>query len=177
MDRIRLGPRHSSGIQSVSWGMAISAIVTMPFGLVADGTALLTPSVLAAGLVVAVLSSVTPNTLEMAGKGRVEREGQALTASSAERGRRRYRYIWTSPANRRRHGRPPASSLPSSHCARHSHHDRSRSRSGSSYWDRSAGVPMQQDGRSTAGRAAPIATRLPGRKWSSLCENAPSVVG
>jgi len=57
---------RSSGIQSVSWGMAIGAIITMPFGLVAGGAALLKPSVLAAGLVVAILSSVVPNTLEMA---------------------------------------------------------------------------------------------------------------
>jgi inner membrane transporter RhtA len=50
---------------SVALGMAIGALVVMPFGAVAAWPALLSPSLLMLAITVAVLSSVLPYTLEM----------------------------------------------------------------------------------------------------------------
>jgi inner membrane transporter RhtA len=59
----RAGLEH--GAVTTSLGMSIGAIAILPIGLAHAGPALLQPSVLAAGLVVALLSSALPYTLEM----------------------------------------------------------------------------------------------------------------
>lgn len=51
--------------QATSLGMATAALLTLPFGLASGGAALLTPEVLGVGLVVAVMSSALPYSLEM----------------------------------------------------------------------------------------------------------------
>lgn len=57
--------RHTSEGDGLALGMAIAALVTVPFGVAASGTALLRPWVLAVGLGVALLSSVLPYTLDL----------------------------------------------------------------------------------------------------------------
>lgn len=57
--------RELSGTLSVTAGMWIAAIVTLPFALAGAGANLLSPSVLLAGAGVALLSSAIPYTLEM----------------------------------------------------------------------------------------------------------------
>jgi len=59
---------------AVSLGMSVAALVTLPFGLVQAGQALLSPAVLALGLAVAVLSSALPYSLEMFALGRLDRQ-------------------------------------------------------------------------------------------------------
>jgi len=56
---------HLHGGQSVALGMATAALVVAPFGLVAAGTRLLDPTALGLGLVVALVSSALPYSLEM----------------------------------------------------------------------------------------------------------------
>lgn len=56
---------HFPDLDAVAWGMALAAVITVPFGAWSAGAALLLPSILAMGLVVAVLSSAVPYTLEM----------------------------------------------------------------------------------------------------------------
>jgi inner membrane transporter RhtA len=53
------------GAVTTSLGMSIGAIAILPIGLAHAGAALLQPSILAAGLVVAILSSALPYSLEM----------------------------------------------------------------------------------------------------------------
>ena len=65
---IFFGQKASKNIHegiATSVGMAFAALVAIPFGLVIDGTKLLNPSLLPMGLVVAVLSSALPYSLEM----------------------------------------------------------------------------------------------------------------
>jgi inner membrane transporter RhtA len=57
--------RHLQGNEGVAVGMAVAALTVLPFTLPALAAARLTPSLLAAGLGVAVLSSALPYTLEM----------------------------------------------------------------------------------------------------------------
>lgn len=52
-------------LDAVAWGMALAAVITVPFGAWSAGATLLVPSILAMGLVVAILSSAVPYTLEM----------------------------------------------------------------------------------------------------------------
>jgi inner membrane transporter RhtA len=59
----RAGLEH--GAVTTSLGVSIGAIAILPIGLAHSGAALLQPSILAAGLVVALLSSALPYTLEM----------------------------------------------------------------------------------------------------------------
>ena len=59
----RAGLEH--GAVTTSLGMSIGAIAILPIGLAHAGATLLQPSVLAVGLVVALLSSALPYTLEM----------------------------------------------------------------------------------------------------------------
>lgn len=65
---IVLGSRVAAvlpGAQGVATGMLFAALVVLPFSAVADGWGHLTPSLLAAGALLAVLSSALPFTLEM----------------------------------------------------------------------------------------------------------------
>lgn len=57
--------RHTSEGNGLALGMAVAALVAVPFGVVDSGTALLAPLVLVAGLGVALLSSVVPYTLDL----------------------------------------------------------------------------------------------------------------
>jgi inner membrane transporter RhtA len=56
---------HLHGGRSVALGMTTAALVVAPFGLVTAGAALLSPVALGLGLVVAVVSSAIPYSLEM----------------------------------------------------------------------------------------------------------------
>lgn len=56
---------HTTGGSGLALGMAFGALVAIPFGVTGSGTALLQPEVLAAGLVVALMSSVVPYSLEL----------------------------------------------------------------------------------------------------------------
>jgi len=64
---IILGKRtgHMHAGRTVALGMSMAAIIVVPFGLASAGAALLQPSILLLGLVVAVLSSAIPYSLEM----------------------------------------------------------------------------------------------------------------
>jgi inner membrane transporter RhtA len=57
--------RHTTEGDGLALGMAVAALVAVPFGVVDSGTALLQPWVLIAGLGVALLSSVIPYTLDL----------------------------------------------------------------------------------------------------------------
>ena len=57
--------RHTTEGNGLALGMAIAALVAVPFGVVESGTALLQPWVLLAGLGVALLSSVIPYTTDL----------------------------------------------------------------------------------------------------------------
>ena len=57
--------RHTSEGGGLALGMAVAAVLTVPFGLADNGAALLRPWVLALGLAVALLSSVVPYTLDL----------------------------------------------------------------------------------------------------------------
>lgn len=54
-----------SGGQSVAWGMLTASLFIVPIGATYTGMALLTPSFLLLGTVIAVMSSAVPYTLEM----------------------------------------------------------------------------------------------------------------
>lgn len=56
---------HLHGGQSTALGMTVAALVVAPFGLAQAGPALLNPELLWSGLVMAVLSSAVPYSLEM----------------------------------------------------------------------------------------------------------------
>jgi inner membrane transporter RhtA len=57
--------------QTVPWGTLIGALVAAPFGIAAAGRHLLDSSILATGLISALLSTVIPNSLEMVGMRRL----------------------------------------------------------------------------------------------------------
>lgn len=60
----KLGSRTTGG-NGLALGMAAGALFAMPFGVTGAGTALLRPEVLGAGVVVALMSSVIPYSLEL----------------------------------------------------------------------------------------------------------------
>jgi len=64
---IILGKRtaHLHAGRTVALGMSVAALIVVPVGLVSAGTTLLQPAFLALGLLVAVLSSAIPYSLEM----------------------------------------------------------------------------------------------------------------
>lgn len=57
--------RHTSEGNGLAIGMAVAALVAVPFGVADSGTALFQPRVLIVGLGVALLSSVIPYSLEL----------------------------------------------------------------------------------------------------------------
>lgn len=57
--------RHTTAGNGLALGMVVAALVAVPFGVARGGAALLQPWVLAAGLGVALLSSVIPYSLEL----------------------------------------------------------------------------------------------------------------
>lgn len=59
----KAGAEH--GLQTTAVGMAVAAIVILPFGIMDAGAALLTPEILPVALGVAILSSALPYSLEM----------------------------------------------------------------------------------------------------------------
>lgn len=68
----RLGHLHAG--HSVSLGLAVAALVVVPFGIADAGLALLSPAVLGVGAAVAVISSAVPISLEMVALKRLPRE-------------------------------------------------------------------------------------------------------
>lgn len=72
---IVFGKRVSTleGGHAVAWGMLVASLCAVPVGIAQAGSALFTPAVLAAGLAVAVLSSILPYSLEMAALARLPR--------------------------------------------------------------------------------------------------------
>ena len=57
--------RHTTEGNGLALGMAVAALVAVPFGVADSGTALFQPWVLAAGLGVALMSSVIPYSLDL----------------------------------------------------------------------------------------------------------------
>jgi inner membrane transporter RhtA len=57
--------RHTTEGNGLALGMAVAALVAVPFGVADSGTALIRPWVLVAGLGVALLSSVIPYSLDL----------------------------------------------------------------------------------------------------------------
>ncbi|WP_225828654.1 EamA family transporter [Streptomyces naphthomycinicus] len=57
--------RHTAEGEGLALGMAVAALVAVPFGVVDGGTSLIQPWVLIAGLGVALLSSVIPYSLDL----------------------------------------------------------------------------------------------------------------
>lgn len=57
--------KHTSGGAGLAWAMTVGAVVAAPLGIVGAGTSLLHPVPLAAGLGVALLSSVVPYSVEL----------------------------------------------------------------------------------------------------------------
>jgi inner membrane transporter RhtA len=60
----KLGSKTSDG-KGLALAMVVGAVVALPFGVSSAGTAMLDPVVLAAGLAVALMSSVIPYSLEL----------------------------------------------------------------------------------------------------------------
>lgn len=75
----RAGRAH--GGQAVSLGMLTAALVIAPFGLAEAGSALFLPATLASGLVVAVMSSALPYSLEMVALRRLDRQAFGVLMS------------------------------------------------------------------------------------------------
>jgi len=81
---IVFGKRVSTlkGGHVVSWGMLVAAICTVPVGLAQAGSALFAPQILLGGLVVAVLSSILPYSLEMLALSRLPRKVFGILVSA-----------------------------------------------------------------------------------------------
>ncbi|MFC5458316.1 EamA family transporter [Massilia niabensis] len=81
---IVFGKRVSTleGGHAVAWGMLVASLCAVPVGVAQAGTALFAPSVLAAGLAVAVLSSILPYSLEMGALARLPRRVFGILVSA-----------------------------------------------------------------------------------------------
>jgi inner membrane transporter RhtA len=82
---IVFGKRASkaAGSGTVAWGMLAASVFIVPIGASYAGSALLSPTVLVAGLAVAVLSSAAPYTLEMIALRRLPRRVFGILVSSS----------------------------------------------------------------------------------------------
>ncbi|TCS12132.1 DMT family transporter [Caulobacter sp. BK020] len=72
---------HLHGGRSVALGMTTAAVVVAPFGVAAAGAALLNPAALGLGLVVAVVSSAIPYSLEMVAMRAISRRSFGVMLS------------------------------------------------------------------------------------------------
>ncbi len=73
---------HIPAGPSVAMGMTVAAMIILPFGIAEAGTKLLDPSILLAGLVVAIFSSALPYTLDMVALKRIpERTFGVITSA------------------------------------------------------------------------------------------------
>lgn len=81
---IVFGKRVSTleGGHAVAWGMLAASLCAVPLGAAQAGSALFTPAVLAAGLAVALLSSILPYSLEMAALARLPRRVFGILVSA-----------------------------------------------------------------------------------------------
>jgi inner membrane transporter RhtA len=81
---IVFGKRVSTlpGGQAVAWGMLAAGLLTVPIGVAHAGARLLAPGVLVGGLLVAVLSSMLPYSLEMIALRRLPRHLFGVLVSS-----------------------------------------------------------------------------------------------
>jgi inner membrane transporter RhtA len=81
---IVFGKRVSTlkGGHVVAWGMLVASLCTVPVGLAQAGSALFAPAVLIGGLVVALLSSILPYSLEMMALARLPRRVFGILVSA-----------------------------------------------------------------------------------------------
>lgn len=81
---IVFGKRVSTlkGGHVVAWGMLMAALCTVPVGIAQAGSALFAPQVLLGGLVVALLSSILPYSLEMMALSRLPRRVFGILVSA-----------------------------------------------------------------------------------------------
>ena len=81
---IVFGKRVSTlkGGHVVAWGMLAAALCTVPVGIAQAGSALFAPQVLLGGLVVALLSSILPYSLEMMALSRLPRRVFGILVSA-----------------------------------------------------------------------------------------------
>jgi inner membrane transporter RhtA len=82
---IVFGKRVSTmhGGQSVAWGMTAGALFIVPLGAWTSGATMLTPSFMAVGLAIAVMSSALPYTLEMVSMRRLSSRTFSMFSSGA----------------------------------------------------------------------------------------------
>ncbi|QEI09002.1 DMT family transporter [Pigmentiphaga aceris] len=72
---------NTHGGQATSLGITVAALVVLPFGVATAGTSLLNPSLLVAGLAVAILSAALPFSLEMVALKRLPRKTYGILLS------------------------------------------------------------------------------------------------
>ncbi len=72
---------QGSGGMTVALGMSVAAIVLVPYGAISQGAALLTWEVIPLGLLVAVMSSALPYTLEMVALRNMPAQGFSIMMS------------------------------------------------------------------------------------------------
>jgi inner membrane transporter RhtA len=72
---------NTHGGQATSLGITVAALVVLPFGVTTAGTELLNPSLLVAGLAVAVLSAALPFSFEMVALKRLPKKSYGILLS------------------------------------------------------------------------------------------------
>lgn len=78
--------KHVSGApggDAVAWGMLVAAVLIAPLGIAQAGATLVQPWILATGLLIALLSSALPYSLEMTAMRRLPATAFSLLASAA----------------------------------------------------------------------------------------------